>query len=661
MPFDPVRDAVLNSPLQHSNQLPSPLSSSPQSSYFTQNNILATSTSGNANASIQSPSSARRATDLSVLLNSDDQPPTSPFQRRPSSSGSAVVASPSCGLAVGAATTPLSDTPRPRSTHLSHILQSNSDDGSPRFVSPAAASYADHAQVPPATTTASNSSPSTSPLLRNRETLGRSRASTSTAPAPALAPAPPNSAVAPLGQGLPLPRQPDILRRMSSSSASGSKSHSRSPEMPRTPLSNVSTLPGPDPPRFTPPPVQRRPSRPAIPYAPRKRLTAPGSILVPLTEEEREFYKNLSKNPLKELKESKLGKRKFDEVSHGILLHRGRGEPPAKLARDVGLVVQHYNLRPDVGVTQRQQSPIIGLKNFNNWVKSVLIARFAHPALHPDEPIENKKGPDGKVQFNGPPGGRVLDLGCGKGGDLNKWQKARVREYVGVDIAEISVEQARQRYQSSAVANPTKSSSRFTSFFAALDCFSHSLTEIPNIPIPPQTPPFDVVSMQFCMHYAFESVQKARVMLENVTRWLRKGGRFVGTIPNDRLLLERLDALPPDSDLSFGNSVYRIKFDDSERRPVFGHRYTFFLRDAVEDVPEYIVYWDNFVQMASEYHLQLLYKAEFHDVYAEHCEHPEYGPLLQRMKVVDANGESQMDEDQWEAANVYVAFAFEKA
>lgn len=87
------------------------------------------------------------------------------------------------------------------------------------------------------------------------------------------------------------------------------------------------------------------------------------------------------------------------------------------------------NQRPDVGVTQRQQSPIIGLKNFNNWVKSVLIARYAHPALHGDDSSE-KKGKDGKFQFSG--GGRVLDLGCGKGGDLNKWQKARVREYVGV-------------------------------------------------------------------------------------------------------------------------------------------------------------------------------------------------------------------------------------
>lgn len=77
------------------------------------------------------------------------------------------------------------------------------------------------------------------------------------------------------------------------------------------------------------------------------------------------------------------------------------------------------NTRPEVGVKQRMESPIIGLKYFNNWVKSVLITRFAHPAL-------------ASSQFTGPARkrGKVLDLGCGKGGDLTKWAKARVREVV---------------------------------------------------------------------------------------------------------------------------------------------------------------------------------------------------------------------------------------
>ncbi|KAH8117462.1 mRNA-methyltransferase [Phellopilus nigrolimitatus] len=416
----------------------------------------------------------------------------------------------------------------------------------------------------------------------------------------------------------------------------------RSPEIPRLPLSGALPSNPPYPLPTMSPPTRRS----TIPYAPRNRRTAPTSILVPLSTAERDLYKTLSQNPLRA---HKLGKRKLDDVSNDSLRPTGRDEPSFKRSRDVGLVVQHYNHRPEVGVSQRQLSPIIGLKNFNNWVKSVLIARFAHPALQGDNGNEGaggKGGSNGKYQFSGD-GGKVLDLGCGKGGDLNKWQKARVREYVGVDIASVSIEQARSRYSSSAAANSSKGPARFTAFFAALDCYNNSLSTVPDVPLPPRAAPFDVVSMQFCMHYAFESVQKARVMLENVTRWLRKGGRFIGTIPNDKWLLERLDALPSDqdaSDLSFGNAVYRIKFDDRERRPVFGQRYSFFLKDA------YIVHWDNFLQMASEYHLRLLYKEEFHDVYAEHCGHPEFGPLLQRMKVVDAAGESQMDEDQWEAA-----------
>lgn len=55
--------------------------------------------------------------------------------------------------------------------------------------------------------------------------------------------------------------------------------------------------------------------------------------------------------------------------------------------------------------------------------------------------------------------------------------------------------------------------------------------------------------------------------------------------------------------------------------------------------------------MAAEHGLHVLYKKEFHQVFEEHSEHPEFAPLLERMHVVDKNGESQMDEDQWEAAS----------
>lgn len=83
-------------------------------------------------------------------------------------------------------------------------------------------------------------------------------------------------------------------------------------------------------------------------------------------------------------------------------------------------------------------------------------------------------------------------------------------------------------------------------------------------------------------------------------------------------------------------------------------------------------------RLAEEYNLYPVYKKEFHEVFEEFHEHPEFRSLLQRMNVVDTNGETEMDEDQWEAAStsypalcccsrlltgttdIYIAFAMQK-
>ena len=96
------------------------------------------------------------------------------------------------------------------------------------------------------------------------------------------------------------------------------------------------------------------------------------------------------------------------------------------------------------------------------------------------------------------------------------------------DIADVSVQQAHKRWEQMRIP-------RFDAYFATLDCYTESLSR--SVPPARLAQPFDVVSMQFCMHYAFENLQKVRCMLYNVTRWLRPGGAFIGTIPNaDQLL-----------------------------------------------------------------------------------------------------------------------------
>lgn len=65
-------------------------------------------------------------------------------------------------------------------------------------------------------------------------------------------------------------------------------------------------------------------------------------------------------------------------------------------------VATHYNDRQQETRRSRNLSPIICMRNFNNWLKSVLINLHTRP------------------------GYSVLDLCCGKGGDLRKWYVAAV-------------------------------------------------------------------------------------------------------------------------------------------------------------------------------------------------------------------------------------------
>ncbi|GAB1215230.1 hypothetical protein ATERTT37_004416 [Aspergillus terreus] len=364
------------------------------------------------------------------------------------------------------------------------------------------------------------------------------------------------------------------------------------------------------------------------------------------------------------------------------------------------IVRQHYNAVPQRGREWRKtESKIKGLRSFNNWVKSTLIQKFS-----PDEEFvarfnDTKDWADGIA----PPQTDekrllVLDLGCGKGGDLGKWQLAPqpVDLYVGLDPAEISIVQARERY--SGMRNGRGPRGRrprlFHAEFAPKDCFGEWLGDIEiiqQVGIDPNAGPggsvmssrwggggFDVVTSMFAIHYAFESEEKARQMLRNVAGCLKKGGRFIGVCPNSDIISARVaqqnakrkeresaakkeDAEPEDGEVEeenkteWGNSIYRVRFpgdtpEDGVFRPPFGWRYSYFMEEAVEEIPEYVVPWEAFRALTEDYNLELQYRKPFLDIWQDEKDDPELGHLSERMGVRDRNtGALLMTEEEKEA------------
>lgn len=133
----------------------------------------------------------------------------------------------------------------------------------------------------------------------------------------------------------------------------------------------------------------------------------------------------------------------------------------------VGMVSAHYNAVPERGRKWRKtDSQIKGLRSLNNWVKSTLIQKFSQP----DIPTPNLL---------------VLDMGCGKGGDLMKWQSApqAPRLYVGVDPADVSINQARDRYEEMRRRRGPRGRPQrlFEAHFYAQDAFGESLEKLPTV------------------------------------------------------------------------------------------------------------------------------------------------------------------------------------
>lgn len=88
-------------------------------------------------------------------------------------------------------------------------------------------------------------------------------------------------------------------------------------------------------------------------------------------------------------------------------------------------VEKHYDERTLERIGEkREESRIIGLRRYQNDLKLKLISYASLRVFMQDR--------------------SVLDLACGRGGDLGKWKK-KVKKYIGIDISSLSIDEARKR------------------------------------------------------------------------------------------------------------------------------------------------------------------------------------------------------------------------
>jgi len=178
---------------------------------------------------------------------------------------------------------------------------------------------------------------------------------------------------------------------------------------------------------------------------------------------------------------------------------------------------------------QKVTNLIKKLREFHNWIKSIIIYTYCSPI----------KGANGKFQRQS-----VLDIGCGRGGDILKIYHARVGEYVGFDVDFEGIYSAtdgaisrfsylRKKFpdfgkvtflqaDASALLNPSDQEKALTNIS---DENKKVISKVFS-----SNKKYDVITSQFVIHYLFSSSTSIKNLITNIKNSLKKDGYILLTL-----------------------------------------------------------------------------------------------------------------------------------
>ncbi|KAF0775294.1 hypothetical protein AaE_001007 [Aphanomyces astaci] len=305
------------------------------------------------------------------------------------------------------------------------------------------------------------------------------------------------------------------------------------------------------------------------------------------------------------------------------------------------------------------------MRCMNNWVKSVLIQEYSQKQS------------------------RVLDLACGKGGDMNKWAKHNFQLYMGVDIAKGSLEDAAARVQQNGDLSRSDihlvhgDLGEVSLLQDTLLCWTTRRDWHRGVPVD-RPHSFDVVSMQFAFHYMFCDEPRATRFFETLHQSLRPGGMFIATTIDPNRIVQKLMATVGGTEVVDGNVVgpapielqdakgrtlCTIRMDPSTRDRLlhpsrddqgFGLRYMFTLNDGDDEeavnLPEYLIPSLMLRRLLDLHGFDLVLQENFQTFIGHNKDAHRH--LLMKMNVLNFQG--TISDVEWDIAGLYQVLAVKK-
>lgn len=329
-------------------------------------------------------------------------------------------------------------------------------------------------------------------------------------------------------------------------------------------------------------------------------------------------------------------------VTSKVPSHTGGGTGPR--AGESGVAAHYSQIARDVGRQtrkEREDSPTSRLRSHHNWTKNVIVGCAA-----------GLWGEGAALQ--------VLDLACGRGGDLFKWDKTTkgnrqtIASYLGVDVAYGAIGEAARR----------ASRFHFPHRFECADLSKQDDLRRVATTFHPNT--FHVASMQFALHYFFNREESIHNLFSFMASSLQAGGIFICTYADGNTIVRKLrdkqwtthrDTGWPPQQVVISNPFYSIEaskqtMDALETAPSpFGHSYRFTLEGAVRGQREYFVPDDVLTTIGQHYGFKTIVESNFQPFTKDVMKVDRHGHAMRYMRVF--GGLPELPHDEWECSSLY--------
>ena len=219
---------------------------------------------------------------------------------------------------------------------------------------------------------------------------------------------------------------------------------------------------------------------------------------------------------------------------------------------------------------------------------------------------------------------KLLEFASGRGADLNRWKKYNFAKVIGIEPVMSSIEVARERFQKLDRPKPETYFLRgdlSKLIFPNYDAGSDKSNKINLQKFIPTKYQYDIVSIQFALHYFFENEISVRTIMQNINDNLSTGGLVIGTCFDGERVVSKLKGKSKlEGKNDKGDILWSITKDYKIRKLAntkssLGKHINIFVKSIGQEIKEPIVNYNYLDKLFTEYGFNKISVESFESIY----------------------------------------------